>query len=119
MWISKCLSIGTYTAWHYLTYFESRFSLKLMSSQYARKFFFFFDVPDFTVILPQNFILDSERREECVDFTMIYFFFSSFSVDNVFVSKNAPIITYDISKDRKSARDCTLFEAFVEFFIIY
>ena len=50
-------------------------------------------------------ILDSERSDECIDFTMMCFFFFVFffvSVDNIWGSKNASIFDFSPSLKRKS-----------------
>ncbi|KAE9524123.1 hypothetical protein AGLY_015488, partial [Aphis glycines] len=46
-------------------------------------------------------ILDSERSDECIDFTMMCVFFFFVSVDNIWSSKNASIFDFSPSLKRK------------------
>jgi len=73
-------------------------------------------------ILRNSFLNFNKRKNKCVGHTIIFFSFISFNpiCDLRFsISRNAPIVSCDTSKDRKLYTDCTLKTHYIYFVIFF
>lgn len=56
--------------------------------------------------------LDSERHEDCIDLTMMFYFLHSFFRKKCLGNRNAPIFTYGTLKDMEFLLNYTLVAVF-------